>query len=109
MQHHQRELFSKGLIDVANLCLAALVFGQLASGEVVHIGQMVLGVAFWVVIYIGVSANLLYGFEQFILQNIRITSFTYLESYADSRMACQLIEWQLARGFGNMKPSTGNA
>jgi hypothetical protein len=36
-----------------NLCLAALVFGQLASGEVVHRGQMVLGVAFWVIIYMG--------------------------------------------------------
>jgi hypothetical protein len=53
MEQNQREMFSKGLIDVGNLCLAALVFGQLASGGVVHIGQMGLGVALWIVLYIG--------------------------------------------------------
>jgi hypothetical protein len=37
------------------------------------------------------------------------TSFTYLGSYADSRMACQLIEWQLPRGFENMKLSAVDA
>jgi L-amino acid N-acyltransferase YncA len=37
------------------------------------------------------------------------TSFTYLGSYADSRMTCQLISWQLPRRFENMKPSSGNA
>jgi hypothetical protein len=53
MQKTQREMFSKGLIDVANLWLAALVVGQLVSGEVVDIGLMVLGVLFWIIIYIG--------------------------------------------------------
>jgi len=53
MQQNQREMFSKGLIDVGNLCLAALVFGQLASGGVVHIGQTGLGVALWIVLCIG--------------------------------------------------------
>jgi hypothetical protein len=53
MQQAQRELFSKGLIDVANLGLAALVFGQLVSGQTVDKGLMVLGIAFWVVFYIG--------------------------------------------------------
>jgi hypothetical protein len=53
MQKTQREMFSKGLIDVANLWLAALVVGQLASGKVVDKGLMVLGVLFWVIIYIG--------------------------------------------------------
>ena len=53
MQQNQREMFSKGLIDVANLCLAALVFGQLTSGEVVDIGLLILGILFWVIIYIG--------------------------------------------------------
>jgi hypothetical protein len=53
MQQPQREMFSKGLIDVADLCLAALVFGQLASGKVVDIGLMVLGILFWIIIYIG--------------------------------------------------------
>jgi len=36
------------------------------------------------------------------------TSFTYLGSYADSRIACQLLEWQLPRGFENMKLSAGD-
>jgi hypothetical protein len=53
MQQHQRDMFSKGLIDVANLCLAALVFGQLTSGEVVDVGLLVLGIVFWVIIYMG--------------------------------------------------------
>jgi hypothetical protein len=53
MQQIQREMFSKGLIDVGTLCLAALVFGQLASGGVVHRGQMGLGVALWIVLSIG--------------------------------------------------------
>jgi hypothetical protein len=53
MQQAQREMFSKGLIDVANLSLAALVFGQLTAGKVVDIGLMVLGVVFWIIIYIG--------------------------------------------------------
>ena len=53
MQQAQREMFSKGLIDVANVGLAALVFGQLVSGQTVDIGLMVLGVAFWMVFYVG--------------------------------------------------------
>jgi hypothetical protein len=53
MQQQQREMFSKGLIDVGNLCLAALVFGQLASGGTIHIRQMGLGVALWIALYIG--------------------------------------------------------
>jgi hypothetical protein len=36
------------------------------------------------------------------------TSFTSLGSYADSRMACQLIEWQLPCGFENMSSFSGN-
>ena len=46
-------MFSKGLIDVANLGLAALVFGQLVSGQTVDIGLMALGVVFWMVFYVG--------------------------------------------------------
>jgi hypothetical protein len=37
------------------------------------------------------------------------TSFTYLGSYADSRMACQLIAWQLPCGFEHMKFSAEDA
>jgi hypothetical protein len=33
--------------------ISFLVFGQLVSGEVVDIGLMVLGVLFWIIIYIG--------------------------------------------------------
>ena len=53
MQLMQREMFSKGLIDVANLCLAALVFGQLASDHAVDIGLVVLGIVFWIILYVG--------------------------------------------------------
>jgi hypothetical protein len=53
MQYAQREMFSKGLIDVANLCIAALVFGQLTSDKTVDIGRLVLGVIFWLIFYIG--------------------------------------------------------
>jgi len=37
------------------------------------------------------------------------TAFTYLRSYADSRMACRRTSWRLPRGFEKMKPSSGNA
>jgi hypothetical protein len=37
------------------------------------------------------------------------TSFTYLGSYADSRMACQLVSWLLSHGFENMTSFSGNA
>jgi hypothetical protein len=53
MEQNQREMFSKGLIEIANLGLAALVFVQLVSRESVNIGLIVLGVAFWVIFYIG--------------------------------------------------------
>jgi hypothetical protein len=46
-------MFSKGLIDVANLCMAALVFGQLTADKTVDIERLVLGVAFWLIFYIG--------------------------------------------------------
>ena len=38
MQQNQREMFSKGLIDLENLGIAALVFGQFVSGHGVDIG-----------------------------------------------------------------------
>jgi hypothetical protein len=37
------------------------------------------------------------------------TSFTYVGSYADSRVAYQISSWQLPRGFEKMKSSSGNA
>jgi hypothetical protein len=40
--------------------------------------------------------------------NMANTPFTSLGSYADSRMACQLIEWQLPCGFENMSSFSGN-
>jgi hypothetical protein len=46
-------MFSKGLIDVANLCMAALVFGQLTSDKMVDRGRLVLGVVFWLIFYVG--------------------------------------------------------
>ena len=53
MQQLQREMFSKGLIDLANLGIAALVFGQFVSGHGFDIGVSMLGIAFGLVFYIG--------------------------------------------------------
>jgi hypothetical protein len=53
MPQNQRDMFSKGFIDVANLCMAALVFGQLTSDKTVDRGRLVLGVVFWLIFYIG--------------------------------------------------------
>jgi hypothetical protein len=37
------------------------------------------------------------------------TSFTYVGSDADSRIACQIMAWPLPRGFEHMKPAAGDA
>jgi hypothetical protein len=43
MSQKQRDLFSKGMVDLANIIAGALVFGQLVSGQVVDMGKIVLG------------------------------------------------------------------
>ncbi len=53
MSPHQRELFSKGMVDLANIIAGAMVFGQLVSGQVVDTGKMLLGVMLAAVFYVG--------------------------------------------------------
>jgi hypothetical protein len=47
-----RLLIRTGLSNY-NLCMAALVFEQLASGKAIDIGLLVLRVLFWIIFYIG--------------------------------------------------------
>jgi hypothetical protein len=53
MSEKQRELFAKGMVDLANIVAGALVFGQLVSGHTVNMSKMVLGITFAGVFYIG--------------------------------------------------------
>jgi len=53
MSEKQRDLFAKGMVDMANIVAGALVFGQLVSGHTVNMSKMVLGIAFAGVFYIG--------------------------------------------------------
>lgn len=47
----QRELLAEKLMDVANIAVAALIFGQFVSGQPFHIGLAVIGVALWAFFY----------------------------------------------------------
>jgi hypothetical protein len=42
MKKEQRELFAKGLVDLANIGAGAMVFGQFVSGQRVDEGVMIL-------------------------------------------------------------------
>jgi hypothetical protein len=53
LQEKQRDLFAKALVDLANIGAGAMVFGQFVSGQGVHGGVMVLGIAFALILYIG--------------------------------------------------------
>jgi hypothetical protein len=57
MSEKQRDLFAKGMVDLANIVAGALVFGQLVSGHAVHMSKMVLGIAFAGVFYMERSAS----------------------------------------------------
>ncbi len=52
MNREQRELFAKGLIDLANVVAGALVFGQLVSGEF-SVAIFGVGILVSVTFYIG--------------------------------------------------------
>ena len=45
------ELLAEKLMDVANLAVAALIFGQFVSGQRFHIGIAIIGVALWAFFY----------------------------------------------------------
>jgi len=47
----RRELLAEKLLDVANIAVAALIFGQFVSGQAFHIGVAAFGVGFWLLIY----------------------------------------------------------
>ncbi|MGH9783109.1 MAG: hypothetical protein ACRD88_02895 [Terriglobia bacterium] len=47
----RRELLAEKLLDVANIAVAALIFGQFVSGQPFHIGVAAFGVGFWSLIY----------------------------------------------------------
>ena len=47
----RRELLAEKLLDVANIAVAALIFGQFVSGQPFHIGVAAFGVEFWLLIY----------------------------------------------------------
>lgn len=43
MNQEQRKLFAKGLVDLANLVAAALIFGQFVSGQPISIVLVFIG------------------------------------------------------------------
>lgn len=47
----RKELLAEKLMDMANLAVAALIFGQFISGQPFHIGLAVIGVALWAFFY----------------------------------------------------------
>ena len=47
----RRELLAEKLMDVANIAVAATIFGQFVSGQPFHIGLGIAGFAFWSLIY----------------------------------------------------------
>ena len=47
----RRELLAEKLMDVANIAVAAMIFGQFVSGQPFHIGLGIVGFALWPLIY----------------------------------------------------------
>ena len=53
MNEKQRELFAKGMVDLANLAAAALIFGQFVSGLPFNFRSMSLGFISACALYLG--------------------------------------------------------
>jgi hypothetical protein len=53
MSQKQKDLFAKGMVDLASIVAGALVFGQLVSGQVIDTSKMVLGITLAGVFYVG--------------------------------------------------------
>lgn len=53
MNEKQRELFAKGLVDLANVVAGALVFGQFVSGLPINFSIVVVGIISALVFYCG--------------------------------------------------------
>ena len=52
-------MYAKGLVDLANISVGALIFGQLASAQGLRLRVLVLGVSSTFLLYVG--AHMLYG------------------------------------------------
>ena len=59
----RRELLAEKLLDVANIAVAAMIFGQFVSGQPFRIDVGILGVALWLFIYVFVYLRILGGKE----------------------------------------------
>ena len=46
-----RQLLAEKLMDVANIAVAALIFGQFVAGQPFPMGVAMLGVSLWLLIY----------------------------------------------------------
>ena len=47
----RRELLAEKLLDVANIAVAATIFGQFVSDQPFRIGTGIIGIALWALIY----------------------------------------------------------
>jgi len=47
----RRELLAEKLMDVANIAVAAMIFGQFISGQPFRVSVGIAGVALWIFIY----------------------------------------------------------
>ena len=47
----RRQLLAEKLMDVANIAVAALIFGQFVAGQPFQMGVAMLGVSLWLLIY----------------------------------------------------------
>ena len=47
----RRELLAEKLMDVANLAVAAMIFGQFVSGQRFRVALGVIGAVLWLLIY----------------------------------------------------------
>ncbi len=47
----RRELPAEKLMDVANIAVAAMIFGQFISGQLFHISLGIAGFVLWALIY----------------------------------------------------------
>ena len=57
----RRELLAEKLLDVANIAVAAMIFGQFVSGQPFRIDVGIIGVALWLFIYAFVYLRILGG------------------------------------------------
>jgi ABC-type proline/glycine betaine transport system permease subunit len=52
MSEKQRDLFSKSMVDLADIVVGALGFGQFISGQAVNYDLVVLGALMWFIFYV---------------------------------------------------------